>query len=256
MMTEAVDNPGQIERFAGRDERQGAVGKTLVQRGDMQMFVRTIDQVGMDFVGQNQHVVFDTQLADAGQLFPREYPSGRVVGIGHQKDFGLCEFAIEVFEVDLVMIPDQPNRIVEHGAVVEAGLAGKGMVNRRLDHHAVAGLGEGSEGQHQTGHDSRYELQPGWIDFPAIPTIHPLDDRLPIGVAAVGIAQDRVLQAAGDGFQNRWRRGKIHIGHPHGNHITTAENALTEIVFFTKSALSGDHCIEIVFHGRINGIQR
>ena len=44
--------------LARHDERIRPAREPLVERGDMQMPVRVVYQVGMDFVGEDQYVVF------------------------------------------------------------------------------------------------------------------------------------------------------------------------------------------------------
>ena len=51
-----------------------------------------------------------------------------------------------------------------------------------------------------------------------------------------------------DGLADEVRRLKVHVGHPHGQHIGVAEDLLAQVVFNAVGISAIDDLVEIVFH--------
>ena len=91
------------------------------------------------------------------------------------------------------------------------------MIDRREDDDALARRRTGLD-NHRDGVDEPVGLQrPVWLDGPAVPAFHPASHRGAktriIAVIAVDAVIDHLLQ----GFIDRRRRAKIHIGDPERN---------------------------------------
>ena len=161
----------------------------------MQMPVRVVYQVGMDFVGEDQYVVLHAQFADARQFFPGEDAPGRIVRIRHQQRFRSGQLAVQIVEVD-----DEPSvrrlyqRIFENAPSVETGLPRERMIHRRLDYDSVSFRCECPERENDPRYDSRREVEPLAAQLPASVPFDPADDGVPIGVRPVGIAQNGMFR--------------------------------------------------------------
>ena len=197
------------------------------------MAVGLIDQIAMNLIRKDQHIVFDTQLADTGQLLPGEYASCRVVRVAQQQHLGIGQFLIQIVEIDLVMSVHLTQRVIHHDTIVQTDLSGKRMIDRGLDHDAVSRLSKGPHRINDTRYHTGGKVEPFSLDFPSAVPIDPANDGLPVAVTAVGVAQNRVFGTFANGFCHSGWCCKIHIGYPHGNHIGPAENLFTEIHLFT-----------------------
>lgn len=146
----------------------------------MQMPVRVVYQVGMDFVGEDQYVVLHAQFADARQFFPGEDAPGRIVRIRHQQRFRSGQLAVQIVEVD-----DEPSvrrlyqRIFENAPSVETGLPRERMIHRRLDYDSVSFRCECPERENDPRYDPRREVEPLAAQLPASVPFDPADDGVP-----------------------------------------------------------------------------
>jgi len=61
----AATQAGDVERFAWRHEGDGALGNLWIQRGKGNMFCFTEQQIAVDLVGADHHVVLQTLLCHA-----------------------------------------------------------------------------------------------------------------------------------------------------------------------------------------------
>ena len=188
------------------------------------------------------------QLADADQLLARKNTARRVVRIRHQKDFRTGKFSVEIFEIDLEAPLHFTHRIVHHHSVIEAYLSRKRMVNRRLDHDPVPRRGESTQCKNNPRHDTGCKVEPLPLDFPSAATFDPADDGIPILIAAIGIAQDRMFGPFTDRIQDCRRRSEFHIGHPQRNDIAAPVKPLPRIQLLAIRSLAGDYLVKIVFH--------
>ena len=222
----------------------------------MQMPVRVVYQVGMDFVGEDQYVVLHAQFADARQFFPGEDAPGRIVRIRHQQRFRSGQLAVQIVEVD-----DEPSvrrlyqRIFENAPSVETGLPRERMIHRRLDYDSVSFRCECPERENDPRYDPRREVEPLAAQLPTSVPFDPADDGVPIGVRPVGIAQNGMFRPLAYRFRDLGRCGEVHIGDPERNDVVPAENLVPQVEFFARSAFPAYFLVKIVFHMQSNRLQ-
>ena len=96
-----TDQPGQIERFAGCVQGDGAVFCVLVYRlgGNMAMSVQ--QNIGPDFIGNNDTVIGSVNFHGFFQFFPFPDSSAGIVGTAENSKMNLIgfQFGIHVFIV-------------------------------------------------------------------------------------------------------------------------------------------------------------
>ena len=120
------------------------------------------------------------------------------------------------------------------------------MINGRLDDDFVTWLREYIDDHADAFHNARNVSQPFTLHFPAVAGALPVDDSLPVGFGRHGVAQHGVFQAFAECFHNERRRGKVHVGHPQGQQVATAEVVGEHLVFHGARGTAVDDLVKIV----------
>ena len=209
----------------------------------------------MDLVGEHDDAPAVADLRQRLQRLLREGHAAGVVGIAeHQHLRAGVDLALEVLQVHLVglqepfLVVDGPQGIVHH---LEAALLGddpERVVHRLLDDHLVAGLQETALCESESLDDARHVTEARGRDLPTVEVLHPFRDDLEIVGARGGVAQHRMVQAAPQRVQDEIRRAEIHVRHPEGIEVGTAEFGLQGIVFDAARTAPVDDFVKIV-HG-------
>ena len=125
-----------------------------------------IDEIGMDFVGEDQNVVAQANFAHAAKLLFRIDAAGRVVRVAqeHKMRVRVCAAALEIFKVHFVMaVFENQCVIADDAAVIYDGVC-KRIVDLR------EGLNEIVHGwDNARGEDDGLRL-----DLPAVTAREPL----------------------------------------------------------------------------------
>ena len=123
-------------------------------------------------------------------------------------------------------------------------------VDRREYDHSVARLRDGGDGDAQAVHNARREENVALFNVQIVAALHPAGHGVVIRVCDRRIAECAVSNAARHRVYDRLRRGEIHIGHPHGQHVLRAENRLALVPLFTVRA-GARHALVKRKHGYI-----
>ena len=219
----AADKPGQVEGFAGRIERHRALARVGADALGGNMLIPVEDQVGPDFVRNDKAVVGFVDLHRLLDLPALPHAAGRVVRAAEDRhmDVVLLQLAVHILKVHapdalLVKIQRRMNDLV----TVVGDAAGKADIGRAVQQHAVAG---GRKGGQRADHTAKHAVfiadMFGQHALDIVALLLPADDGVVIFRRGAEIAVGRVGGTADDRFRDGGRRGEVHIGHPHRDHI-------------------------------------
>ncbi len=92
---------GEIECLARRGAGDGATSEGVTDLGKWGEYVTLVDQIGVDLVRDDEHVVFEADLPESDQFFPCPHASHRIVRTAQdgQLDLAIAALVVEVSEV-------------------------------------------------------------------------------------------------------------------------------------------------------------
>ena len=133
------------------------------------MLIAFIGKVAVDFIGDNDDMVVQAKLSDAGQLFPGKSPHGGVMGIGEEEKLGsgMFQLAFQILKVNLLFsVSVLYQRVGNELAAVVFDNSRKRRVYRGLDDDLIAGIGKGPDGVHKERKHAVGIFHPGRIHVP------------------------------------------------------------------------------------------
>ena len=140
------------------------------------MLMAGIDEIGMDFVGEDQNVVAQANFAHAAKLLFRIDAAGRVVRVAqeHKMRVRVCAAALEIFKVHFVMaVFENQCVIADDAAVIYDGVC-KRIIDRALQDDLFAWLREGLNEIVHGWDNARGEDDGLRLDLPAVTAREPL----------------------------------------------------------------------------------
>ena len=124
------------------------------------MMVTRIEQIAMDLIRTEDHVMAKADLRNPLQLLLCIDPAHRIVGIAEDQDLGLrVNRLLKIVEIDLIGIPlFNQGRIIDRPAMHHR-VVNKMKIDRGLNQHFISRMGEGMvsnvEAGDQTGQERR-----------------------------------------------------------------------------------------------------
>lgn len=217
-MRHRAPQSGEVERLGRRRQRDGAGGGVLVERGERDVAVRFVGQLGVDLVAEHEQVVAPRDRRDLGELVPREDPPGRVVWVDQQEHPAVVR-GHGVGEAREVGRPARgrpgPRRV---DSATSHGLEGgeEGRVVGGLQGHRVAGI------RRQMEHELEGLEEIGVLTDvirryrPAVPLLHPVGEGRPERVAVLPARVGEITAADGvlDRVGHHRRHGEVHVRDP------------------------------------------
>lgn len=237
-----------IECLARRGQRNCAVSQIVVERCNAAELIGFDDQVGVNLVRDDLHVVLATQLTHTQQLLLRKDTTRRVVGRAEEQRLRTLQLAIEVLEIDLETTIDDLHRVVDQSAVILIDHICKWRIYRRLDHHAVAFVGQCANCESKACHHTGREAEPLALYRPIVATLLPADDRIEIACGANAVAIYFVISTTNYGLGNFGHYFEIHIGDPHRDDVVASEYTQVFVEFDTSGPFTTRNRVEIILH--------
>ena len=149
--------------------------------------------------------------------------------------FDLCIHILIIHAPDVVFV--ETERTVNDLVAVACQASGKADIGRAVQQDSIAWLCTDFQGGKNTAEHAVFVADAfpcQKVDAVAFPL--PADDRIEIFVSERKVAKCRVLHSLNDGLLNRRSRRKIHIGHPHWNHVKS-------FLWCTRCKAAGSDCI-------------
>ena len=137
---------------------------------------------------------------------------------------------------------------------------GKADIGGAMDEHCVTRLHVGAQRRHDPAqHAVLVADMLGEQALNAVATALPLDDAVEVLGARMEVAKHGVLGALNDVLLNRWHRGKVHVGHPHGDAVEALVGHVRRHTGDLAPGVDGDgiHVVavndrgEVVFHAAL-----
>ena len=231
-------------------EGDAVLGKLFVQQSEWMVTVTWQHQVAVDFVGDDQHVVLHADFTQEQQLVLRPATANGVVGIAEDEHLGGLGLLNQLVEVEFIAISSVYQSVVHQlSAMARNGMMER-RVNRWLDDDLVARLSKGQHSHVEAAHHARGERHPILVHIPMVMAQDPFSDGLKICLILEMVAIDGVLGATHDSLADEVWGFKIHVGHPHRQHVGVAKHLLAQVVFNAVGINAVDDLVEIVFHCR------
>lgn len=237
-----------VEGLAGCGQRDCAVSQIVVERRNAAELIGFDDQVGVNLVRDDLHVVLAAQLTYTQQLLLRKDATRRVVGRAEEQSLRTLQLAIEVLEIDLETTIDDLHRVVDQSAVVLVDHICKWRIYRRLNHHAVAFVGQRTNCERKASHHTGREAEPLALHRPIVATLLPADDRIEIACGANAVAIHFVISTTNYGLGNFGHYFEIHIGDPHRDDVVASEYTQVFVEFDTSGPFTTRNRVEIILH--------
>ena len=243
---------GKVEGLSHARADNRMVPRFIPQRCHRRMGITWTHEVHMDFVAHHNHVMGQANAHQGFQLFGGPHPTHGVVGIAQQEQLDLVfnDRPLESFEVDRVGPVLVHERRIHHLAPIILHHTAEGVIDRLLDQHRIARVGEGPHRSRQGEHDSRGQNEALFRRAPTVTGGKPVIHRIVIGVAFNGVAENTMRNALGKRIGHLAGQGKIHVRHPKRHQIGRAMRGFGGIELEGIGPTAFDGGIEIVMlHG-------
>ncbi len=221
VMTWAHLRPGRFHALLA--ETSVTVWSAVV--GDSDAYGRWVpaqDERRVDLVGDDPGPVPVDDLGEGQQLGPLEHPAERVVGVAEQHRAGTAgQGAVQRLEVEGRAPGHVGHRHVHLRAAGHLDDVEERHVDRGRDDHGVVLVAELLQRERHPAHDVGDEEDVVGVDGPAVPPGEVGHEDLgqpgPAGVERVaeGLGVDAPVQ----GLRDDRRRGVVHLGDPHREHV-------------------------------------
>ena len=212
------------------------------------MLLAVEDQVGVDLIGEEHHMVLHAQFRHAPQLLRRPDDAQGVVGIAQQEQIGALQLFLKVLPVHAPHAVLLNKAVFQHVAVPGLGHVVELGVHRRLDQHIAALRGEELDHGGNALHHTQAEAHEGRVDLPAVAALLPVPDGGKVALRPGGIAPDALLGPGGQGVDDGLGGAEIHIRDPQRDDIVRAEFLLPFIILGGVVAGTVHNLIKIIAH--------
>ena len=173
-------------------------------------------EVAVYFVAHHHHSGFAGYGSEFGQCVGVPLYSDGVVWVAehHHLGFVLGHHAAQPVEVHAVALAVEYERVFDYFAIVSFDNGAERRIYRRLNHNTVALAGEEVDSQGYAFHHARHEgkLVAGYGE--AVAAQVPVDNRLPVALGGLRVAEHRVCQTAAEGSRYFGAYREVEVGNP------------------------------------------
>ena len=206
----------------------------------------------MYLVGEDVDPVFQADIQHLFQLVFAPDPAHRIVGRGHDEGPHVVfrDLPLEIGEVDAVAAVVVYERVFDEHAAGVGDRAMKGVVDRGLQQHRVAGPGEDGDQPVQAADHAGAKAYPFPFHVVAVVALLPADEIVVVGVRRAVIAESALIHVVVQGLTHALRRLEIHVRDPHGQQVAPLE-MLGQVVPFAAvgtHTVRNKYLLELVFH--------
>ena len=197
----------------------------------------------MDFIGNNGDIVLFRKFTNFRQVFGFPNFTNRIMGIAenHQVRLRVRKFLFQISKVNGIFAILIDELILDDIATTVRNAVIEVVVNRRLNDDIFARSGKSLNQRENRRHHTCGKNQIFLLHFQMMPSPPPIDVGVIPSVRNIRIPENTMIQTVFECIQNFGSRPKIHIRHPHGEHI------LGDIPLYRIRIPPVDYGIEIVF---------
>jgi len=210
--------PGEVEGFARRTERDEAASESVVADRERAMSDAGMEQLTPDLVGDHEEVVSLRYVGHGGNFLSVEDTPGRIVRVAKQQDLGgRVDGRFEPIGVD------PPTVGVERAVDATPPTVGDGIEERVVDRaehdNAITRVGRvpqrDLEGVQRAGERPDAVL----VGAPSVPTFLPIGVRRRELSGKGSVAEVTTIEVTTDRVDDRRRRVEVHVGDKRRDHI-------------------------------------
>jgi hypothetical protein len=181
---------------------------------------------GVDLVGHYEDAVPLGQHGDPAEVIRAEHPPGRVVRVAEQVAArARGEGRFQRGEVELPALTRPEQRHLYDLPPGKADVLEERRVYRRVDDHAVAGLGSERQQRVDAGHHIRYQVHPAGVDCPAVPGRGERGERL-AETARRGVPAVVQVERRAQRRDHRLGQVVVHLGDERRQHVRRVQPPL------------------------------
>ena len=214
------------------------------------MRILRIGHLCMYFIGDNEYVVLGTNLSQLSQrvFFPDD--TARIMRVTKNQNFTMfIDNRFKLLEIHFVNAVYHFKRIVNNLTVHIFGDDAERMVNRWLDNHFVARLGEALQNETDSLYNAWDITDPFTLDFPVMLIMYPFDDTVIIRIRIECVPENLMFTTFPDCIHNKIRCPKIHVGYPKRGQVLISETFFQVVELDTVRTLALDDLVKVVlFH--------
>ena len=218
-------------------DRDGVLGRDFADRGGRGVLVSRVDDGGVDFVGDNSHVVLRRQLHHVAQFFLAEHPAERIIGTAQDQRPGRrgcvsrflcgddaaacacgagCEDLLQGREVERAL---RSHGHLDRGPPGDVGDLKEGVIGGDWQHDRGASGGELLDGNRHTLDHVGDGANPIGGEAPAEPAfVEPGECFSQLHVVS-GVAEIFAVHAVLDGVGNGGAGVEVGLRDPHGDDV-------------------------------------
>lgn len=187
------------------------------------MLVPRQDDIGPNLVRDHHAILLAIDVHGALDLVTLPYAAAGIVRRAEHRgmDVVLGELVLHVLKVHTPhALVVELKRAVDNTIARGLNGLGKANVGGAVDQHRIARLDIRAQRRHDAAQHAIFVADMFRAQtFDAIAAILPFDDAIEVLSARVKVAKHGVLGTLNDVLLDRGDRGKIHVGHPHGNAV-------------------------------------
>ena len=259
----AADQTRQVKRLARRIEGDRAHASILAHRLRRDMLVSRQDDIGPNLVRDHHAIVLAIDVHGALNLVALPYAAAGIVRRAEHRgmDVVLGEFALHVLKVHAPhALVVKFKRAVDNTITRGFDRLGKTNVGGAMDQHRIARLDIRAQRRHDPAQHAVFVANMFRAQaLDAIAAALPFDDAVEVLGARIEIAKHGVLGTLNDVLLDRGHRGKIHVGHPHGNAVEALVGCVRSHTGDLTPRVNGDgvHAVavdkraKVVFHAEL-----
>ncbi|MNZ67543.1 hypothetical protein D3C78_857970 [compost metagenome] len=239
---------GDVVGLARRHQRDGALGDLRAQRGHRNVLAAVEAQLGVDLVGNDPGIMLEANVGNGLQLCAGEGFAQRVMRIAQQQ----CATALQRLAqgIQRRAVGAIGLRFEIQFDLVQAPMSG-GVAQRRVVRHlhndVLWRLHQGLQRHVEARLDARQENQLLGLDTPGVFVPEVGHDSLAQVILGHAVTDHRVFQSFLQGLDDHRRRGEIHVGDPHRQHVRRVAAPLG-----TAGIVAVEHLIKIESHAQIS----
>ena len=215
--------PRDVEGFARRYEGEDVLVHSG-QRAEAGVLRVAVDEVLVDFVGDDYHVLAAHDVGERLELLAAPYARDGVVRAAQdERAAGRRDEALELLEVHLVAAVSVDERIFDDYASGLAHRPVEGHVDRRLDDYLVARLRQPHRREGEPRDDAAGPAYRLAAELPAVVVALPRAHRVAQRIGDERIAERALVELRAYRVENFGRGGEVHVGDPHCEKVVRAE---------------------------------
>ena len=212
------------------------------------MLVVWQSKIGMNLIGNHKNTIALANFSNPLQIRLRPDCSARIMRIGKQHHLASFCLLFEVIEINLETTIHKNQLIGNKLTSIIYWQVNKRRIHRRIDQNPVTRLSKRLNAKCYSDNDSGNIMQFVSFCLDRIMSGQPINHSAKIRFIAKCIAKKTLVATLPDCIKHAFGCFEIHIGNPHRQKVISSEKRFHQIVLHTRTSLTREHLIEVIFH--------